>query len=112
MRLDDRERLPRAGRHPRTRDALLADLIRSTPEPSRTLAEQLSGLAVRYPAPEGAHPLVGTRAPGLPLHGGGRVLTALRAGRSVTLDLTGELAPGVDVHRVEVRPDGHVARAA
>jgi 2-polyprenyl-6-methoxyphenol hydroxylase-like FAD-dependent oxidoreductase len=66
--------------------ALVNRMIATQPGVSRDLAERLSGLAVAYPAGEGEHPLVGSRAP----HGG-ELLAALRPGRHVLLDLTGAL---------------------
>ncbi|MFR9802618.1 FAD-dependent monooxygenase [Pseudonocardia sp. RS010] len=107
--------------------ALMSELVAESTELASSLAERLSGLRVRYPAPAGAHHLVGARVPDLALADGGRVLTALRVGRPVVLDATGraqsgsnvpihELAP-VDrpqwreVEAVLVRPDGHAAWA-
>ncbi|GAA0239136.1 FAD-dependent monooxygenase [Cryptosporangium japonicum] len=81
--------------------ALLGELIGEQPQLARSLAERLSGLAVRYPAPVGAHPLVGTRASDRPLRDGGSLFTALRSGRPVLVDVGGESAL--------VRPDGYVA---
>ncbi|MCO1660602.1 FAD-dependent monooxygenase [Pseudonocardia humida] len=108
--------------------ALLTELIREDPGLATGLAERLSGLRVRYPAPPDAHPLVGARVPDLALTGGDRVLAALRSGGFRLLDLTGEVRDGRGhpVRRVEstggrpewtgveavlVRPDGHVAWA-
>ena len=42
---------------------LLAEMLAEHPEANRTLAERVSGLAIAYPAEEGAHPLAGHRAP-------------------------------------------------
>ena len=46
---------------------LLAEMLAEHPEANRTLAERVSGLAIAYPAEEGAHPLAGHRAPDLEL---------------------------------------------
>ncbi|HEY2063288.1 MAG TPA: FAD-dependent monooxygenase [Amycolatopsis sp.] len=79
-------------------------------EVSRQLAGVLSGLAVAYPRPDGAHPLTGTRAPDLVL-AQGALMRALRPDRFLLLDFTtdGSLA-GLAGARVEVRsaplPDG------
>ncbi|OKI99167.1 FAD-dependent monooxygenase [Kitasatospora sp. CB01950] len=121
---------------------LLAELIGTVPEFSDALARRAAGIAVGYPpadasgAPD-AHPLTGTRAPDLAVHGGGTLLSLLRRGRYVLLDLTTapgapsplaplvhDTTPGLDVRtgppasgrpdwaRVTaalVRPDGHLA---
>jgi 2-polyprenyl-6-methoxyphenol hydroxylase-like FAD-dependent oxidoreductase len=103
-------------------------------EVSRQLAGVLSGLAVAYPRPDGAHPLTGTRAPDLTL-AQGTLLRALRPDRFLLLDFTtdGSLAdlaaahvevraaplpsgPGravwQDVCAALIRPDGYIAHAA
>ncbi|MFI9010002.1 FAD-dependent monooxygenase [Actinosynnema sp. NPDC053489] len=108
---------------------LVGGLVAAHPGVSRELAERLSALAVAYPV-DGAHPLVGRRAPDL-----GGLFAALRPDRRVLLDLAGDLAdvadadpgdagPGLtvlrgvtaggrsgweDVRAALVRPDGHVA---
>jgi 2-polyprenyl-6-methoxyphenol hydroxylase-like FAD-dependent oxidoreductase len=107
--------------------ALMSELIAEVPALATNLARRLSGLRVRYPAPRGAHPLVGERVPDLPLTEDGRVFAALRPGGFVLLDFAGAVrAQGVPLHRVAstrgrpewanveaalVRPDGHVAWA-
>lgn len=108
--------------------ALMSELIGEAPDLAVGLAERLSGLRVRYPAPAGAHPLVGTRVPDLSLAGGDRVFVALRTGGFVVLDHTGQVEgrSGVAVHHVDptahrhgwtdaetvlVRPDGYAAWA-
>jgi 2-polyprenyl-6-methoxyphenol hydroxylase-like FAD-dependent oxidoreductase len=108
--------------------ALVSELIAQVPGLATNLAERLSGLGVRYPAPEGAHPLVGARVPDLPLTGGGGVFAALRAGGFLLLDVAGGVPDhgALPVRRVEplerrpdwsevgavlVRPDGHVGWA-
>ncbi|MFE1396171.1 FAD-dependent monooxygenase [Nocardiopsis alba] len=106
---------------------LMSELISEVPALADDLARRLSGLKVRYPAPPDAHPLVGTRAPDLPLADSGGLFTAMRSGGFVLLDLTGNLEdPDLPAHRVSsiegrrewtdvdaalVRPDGHVAWA-
>ncbi|GAB2826337.1 FAD-dependent monooxygenase [Streptomyces daliensis] len=73
--------------------AVLSRLIATVPGFSRELAERLAGLSVRYPAPDGAHPLTGSRAPDLrlaepPHHDGLFGLLTEAAGRPVLLLLT------------------------
>lgn len=96
-------------------------------EVAADLAAWQSGLGVGYPRPDGAHPLVGTKAPDTAL-AEGTLLRALRPDRFLLLDFTGELT-GLGSARVAVvtaqrpagwdalcaaliRPDGHVAHAA
>ncbi|MDR8413200.1 FAD-dependent monooxygenase [Nonomuraea sp. 3-1Str] len=86
----------------------------------------LSGIAVRYPAPDGAHAWVGRRVPDLALAGDapGRLYEALRRGRFVLVTRLGPPAGWSD--RVDhvapaeasaaarcmlVRPDGYLAWA-
>ncbi|MFE4512965.1 FAD-dependent monooxygenase [Kitasatospora sp. NPDC056783] len=122
---------------------LLGELIGGVPEFSDALAQRSAGLATAYPAtatsdePRSTHPLTGTHAPDLPVHGGGTLLPLLRRGRYVLLDLTTapdtpsplaplahDVTPGLDVHTAPpadtrptwsgvtaalVRPDGHLA---
>jgi 2-polyprenyl-6-methoxyphenol hydroxylase-like FAD-dependent oxidoreductase len=107
---------------------LLRELL-AIDEVNLHLSRLLTGLDARYPAPEGAHPLVGRLVPAVPLEGGVRVAELLRPARAVLLDLTGRfpLPAGVGGHvdRVElkpadtsdlgavlIRPDGYVAWAA
>lgn len=108
--------------------ALLSDLIAEQPGLARGLAERLSGLAVRYPADVGAHPLTGCRAPNLRL-GDGSVFELLRPGKHVLLDFADRVsdvdsrvvvhaAPPEaqpqewdDVEAVLIRPDGYIAWA-
>ncbi len=108
--------------------SLMSELIGESPGLADNLAGRLSGLSVRYPSPEGAHPLVGRRVPNLRLETGGAVFAALRSAGFLLLDLVGALGthPSVPTHRVApltgrpdwedveavlVRPDGHVAWA-
>ncbi|MFF4533846.1 FAD-dependent monooxygenase [Streptomyces sp. NPDC001407] len=87
----------------------------------------VSGIGIDYPAPPGAHPMTGHRAPDLPLaetaDGPSRLYEALRAGRHVRVLPRGAKAgPEPDVTTVTradalpvtllVRPDGHVAEAS
>lgn len=98
----------------------------------RRAALTITALGVAYARPRGAHPLVGTRAPDLPLVGGARLAEALRAGRFVLVApagaaaaelpaALGEVDPAerVVTRRTDgggttllVRPDGYVADAA
>ncbi|MFI0448877.1 FAD-dependent monooxygenase [Actinomadura sp. 6N118] len=89
--------------------ALLSRLIATVPELSRELAERLSGLAVTYEPPPGAHPLTGSRAPNLRL-ADGELFTLLRPGRHVLLDLAATPYEGWPEAAL-IRPDGHVAWA-
>ncbi|WP_369373496.1 FAD-dependent monooxygenase [Promicromonospora sp. Populi] len=108
----------------------LGILSRATPI-RRRAALTISALGLAYPRPRGAHPLVGTRVPDLPLEGGSRLAEALRAGRFVLVapagasspDLPGALGEADPAERVRtrradggttallVRPDGYVADA-
>lgn len=104
--------------------ALLSEFVGTQPGFARPLAEQMSGLAVAYPAEPGAHPLTGTRAPDFALADGSSVFAALRGGGHLILDFTGALAanplvaralpepdrqPWAGVAAALVRPDGHLA---
>jgi 2-polyprenyl-6-methoxyphenol hydroxylase-like FAD-dependent oxidoreductase len=101
--------------------ALAATALRIPPAAHRA-AGLVSGIAISYARPSGAHPLVGRRVPDVRLREGGRLYEALRAGRFV-LVTTAEApsgTPRVLVHRpvaeripsMLVRPDGYVAWAA
>jgi 2-polyprenyl-6-methoxyphenol hydroxylase-like FAD-dependent oxidoreductase len=89
---------------------------------TRRVAGMLSGIGIAYPAPRGAHPLTGKRAPDIPLANGGpeRLYEALRDGSFVLL---GAPVPDGWADRVRsatgaggpvelIRPDGYVAWAA
>ncbi|MHC3467378.1 FAD-dependent monooxygenase [Streptomyces sp. 7R007] len=114
------------------RDLAARTALRLGPVTDRA-AGAVSGIAVRYPAPPGAHPATGARVPDLPLSGAQaprRLYEALRTGGFVLLT-TDPAAPVpledraglVDVHTVAsaraaavpplvlVRPDGYVAWA-
>ena len=101
--------------------ALVATALRTPPLAHRA-AGLISGIAINYPRPAGAHPMTGHRAPDVRLTAGERLYQVLRAGRFV-LVTTAEPPSGTErvlVHRptVEriptmlVRPDGYVAWAA
>jgi 2-polyprenyl-6-methoxyphenol hydroxylase-like FAD-dependent oxidoreductase len=108
------------------------------PEVNRSLCEDLSGLNVRYAAPEGSALVVGMRLPDIPVAANGSgartSLDLARDGAFVLLDLTGEdvsavAAPNRNIRvagtpapaahpalaglgAVFLRPDGHVAWAS
>ncbi|MFE7236219.1 FAD-dependent monooxygenase [Streptomyces sp. NPDC001231] len=109
---------------------LVSDLISRGGDTAEQLAGWLSGLSLSYPQPEGTHPLVGTRAPDLPLTDGGTLHQALRHDRYLLLDLTPDSglaeigSAHIDVRAapspsgtwsalraVLVRPDGYIAHA-
>jgi 2-polyprenyl-6-methoxyphenol hydroxylase-like FAD-dependent oxidoreductase len=115
--------------------AMFGSFIAQGGEVARHLTRALSGLAVAYPGQEGAHPIIGTRAPDLSLSEGRTLMRTLHPARFTLLDLTptGSLAPygnsrvqvlaasrpadpqraaWRDVQAVLVRPDGYVAHAA
>ena len=72
-------------------------------EVAEQLSGWLSGLDLAYPRPDGAHPLVGRRAPDLAL-ARGRLLRAVRPDRFLLLDLTPDAAlAAVESDRVSVR---------
>jgi 2-polyprenyl-6-methoxyphenol hydroxylase-like FAD-dependent oxidoreductase len=100
-------------------------LLRVGPVRDMVARGLLSGIGIRYPAPPGAHPLTGTRAPDMRLRGEkpARLYEALRAGRFVlvtTAAVPEGWADRVDVVEpitgrlptVLVRPDGYVGWAA
>jgi len=114
--------------------SLISQTIATMPEFNRMLAAKISAIGVGYPSGDpAAHPLTGTRAPGLTFKGtDGTLFGALRADSYVLLDLTagGALADRAqeriavhggtldripdgwdDVRAALIRPDGHVARA-
>ncbi|MFE6894944.1 FAD-dependent monooxygenase [Streptomyces sp. NPDC057694] len=90
--------------------------------PARTRAVgQVTGIGVRYPAPRGAHALVGRRVPDIALDGGTRLYEALRAGEFVLILPQGETYKSGAVRVAHwasgrrtallVRPDGYAAWA-
>ncbi|MEV0278108.1 FAD-dependent monooxygenase [Streptomyces sp. NPDC050610] len=116
------------------RAAAMGLAMRAAPLRHRA-AMTVSGLGIDYPAPPGAHPLTGRRAPDLPLAGTGaaeekgpaRLHEALRDGGFVRVVPRGESADGdtalpsvrTTVRRADaarttllIRPDGHVAWAS
>ncbi|MET7538559.1 FAD-dependent monooxygenase [Streptomyces sp. NPDC005507] len=103
------------------RAALTAFLGRVRPARNRMVG-QLTGIGVAYPAPRGAHRLVGTRVPDVRLKEG-RLYEALRQGTFVLIVPEGAHDKGDDRYAVThwasgrrtsllVRPDGYVAWAS
>ncbi|MFD7923033.1 FAD-dependent monooxygenase [Streptomyces sp. NPDC059740] len=109
---------------------LFTELVARGDGTAAELVSWLSGLGVSYPAPDGHHPLTGTRAPDLALADGSSLMRALHPERFLLVDLIpggclSDLAtPQVQVRAarpaagpweglaaVLVRPDGHVAHA-
>jgi 2-polyprenyl-6-methoxyphenol hydroxylase-like FAD-dependent oxidoreductase len=110
-----------------TRNAL-AHAVTALRPVTRRVAEAVSGVDLAYPAPDGAHPLTGKRAPDLPLTDGRRLYEALRASRFVLVTPEREPVPAAVTKgwadRIEstsvagptrttvlVRPDAYVAWA-
>ncbi len=95
-------------------------VVLGLPPAQRRIAGTISGVGVRYPAPQGADRRVGTRAPDVPLRDGRTLYEALHGGRFVLLgsraaelDLPSQVdaaaQPGHDGDRlILVRPDGYV----
>ena len=93
------------------------------PPVSERVAETISAIGVRYPAPRGASRDIGTRAPDVVLRDGRRLYDALRGGRFVLLGSgTAAVDPPPQVEVAEqrdqvsdrwtlVRPDGYVGWA-
>jgi 2-polyprenyl-6-methoxyphenol hydroxylase-like FAD-dependent oxidoreductase len=120
-----RRRVPRAAR-----DVAVRVLTRVRPV-ARRMAGAISMIDLAYPAPLGAHPLTGRRAPDIPLagHGPRTLYHALRPGRFLLVmppGTDGDASPAaawgdcVDLvtaggptrTTVLVRPDGYIAWAA
>ncbi|MBB5780721.1 FAD-dependent monooxygenase [Nonomuraea jabiensis] len=115
-------------RRDRLARATLPVVVNRFPPAARRLREAISGLAISYSAPRGAHPLVGRRVPDVLLTGeSSRLYEALRDGRFVLLApadepaATGSLLPARVRHATPrsarlpsmlVRPDGYVAWAS
>jgi 2-polyprenyl-6-methoxyphenol hydroxylase-like FAD-dependent oxidoreductase len=110
---------PRWGRA--ARNAVAAALLGIPPINAR-IAASISAIGVRYPAPPGSDPLVGTRAPDVRLSDGRTLAEALRGGRFVLLgrravDLPGRVVAaqrrsGEERDRLTlVRPDGYLGWA-
>ncbi|MET9499613.1 FAD-dependent monooxygenase [Streptomyces sp. NPDC006552] len=103
------------------RAALTAVLGRVGPARARVIG-QVTGTGFAYPAPRGAHPLVGKRVPDVRLAGGSRLYEALRAGEFVLILPAGSaykndglrVAHWASDRRTAllVRPDGYAAWAA
>jgi 2-polyprenyl-6-methoxyphenol hydroxylase-like FAD-dependent oxidoreductase len=128
-------RLLRAGQaRPRTPGAMVSAALRAAthvPPLARRMARAMSGIGVSYPAPPGAHPLTGRRAPDIPLcdDGSERLYQALRSRRMLLVTPPNALLPasltagwadrikvvsadGPTDKLVLVRPDGYIAWAA
>ncbi|MEV6425913.1 FAD-dependent oxidoreductase [Streptomyces sp. NPDC051662] len=101
-------------------------LFRAVPFGDRVM-RVVTGIGIAYPAPRGAHPLVGRRAPDLALSSG-RLYEALRAGRFVAVGPRGDArvrsvvpddGPSLyaefahsTTRTLLIRPDGYIAWAA
>ncbi|MGY0486523.1 FAD-dependent monooxygenase [Streptomyces sp. WG-D5] len=102
------------------RSVLATTVTRARPARGRVVG-QITGIGFRYPAPRGAHPLVGRRVPDIALQGGGRLYEALRAGEFVLILPQGSpdkvnglrVAHWASERRTAllVRPDGYAAWA-
>jgi hypothetical protein len=98
-------------------------VVKRVPAVSRAAIGEITGVGYSYPAPRGAHRLVGKRTPD---HGlaSGRVYEALRAGKFVLVQPQGVEAavpcgrivtahwPDARRDALLVRPDGYTAWAA
>ncbi|MET8688200.1 FAD-dependent monooxygenase [Streptomyces sp. NPDC004732] len=101
--------------------AALATVVSRVPAARAGAAGQITGIGIAYPAPRGAHRLVGRRVPDVALKEG-RLYEVLRAGEFVLIAPENEkCATGHAVRAhwasdrrttVLVRPDGYVAWAA
>lgn len=108
---------------PALRTAVSELVNRARPVASRAI-RMISGVGIAYPAPPGAHPLTGKRAPDLALDDGGRLYEALRGGRFVLVTPAGAPVPRHNAvvrhaelrkdsrHTLLVRPDGYIAWAS
>ncbi len=99
----------------------LLGLATTLPLVRQRAAGLISGIGIGYERPRGAHPLVGRRAPDLPLGDGRRLYEALREGKFVLVAPEGThpegwgdrlLAAGGPRRTILVRPDGYIAWAA
>jgi 2-polyprenyl-6-methoxyphenol hydroxylase-like FAD-dependent oxidoreductase len=99
----------------------LMSLLTTLPPVRRRAAGLVSGVGIGYERPRGAHPLVGRRAPDLPLGDGRRLYEALREGKFVLVAPEGAhpdgwrdrvLTAGGSRRAILVRPDGYIAWAA
>jgi hypothetical protein len=106
------------------RSAAVRTLSKVRPLSSR-MAAAVSGLAISYPAPRGAHPLTGRRVGDLRLADGRRLYEALRGGRFLLVSpgggsIAGPLGGHVEVvalaqparTTVLVRPDAYIGWAS
>ncbi|WP_329350860.1 FAD-dependent monooxygenase [Streptomyces sp. NBC_01261] len=105
--------------------AVLTTVLDHVAPARRKALGQLTGIGYSYPAPRGAHRLVGTRVPDVTLADGGRLYEALRGGRFVLITPEPYEDQGTRKDRLAVerwasdrrtallvRPDGYVAWAA
>jgi 2-polyprenyl-6-methoxyphenol hydroxylase-like FAD-dependent oxidoreductase len=99
----------------------LAGLATTVPLVRRRAAGLVSGIGIGYERPRGAHPLVGRRAPDLPLGDGRRLYEALREGKFVLIAPEAVhpdgwrdrvIATSGARRAILVRPDGYIAWAA
>jgi hypothetical protein len=101
---------------------VIAAVLLAIPPVSARIASSISAIGVRYPAPAGSDPRVGTRAADVELSDGRTLAEALRGGRFVLLGLpAAELPDEVDAAQPRaggerdsltlVRPDGYVGWA-
>lgn len=80
--------------------SFFARLIGERPQLKDALTERLSGLHVAYPAPEGAHPLVGRRAPNVLLQKHVDLYSLLDEGKYALVDFA--RVPRFDVGQVDL----------
>ena len=111
---------PRWGRAARN---VVVTALLGIPPISAKAAGVISAIGVRYPAPPGSDPRVGTRVPDVALRDGRRLDDALRGGRFVLLGRPDRRSPGAGGRRgaarragnatgcTLVRPDGYVGWA-
>ncbi|MFJ8826353.1 FAD-dependent monooxygenase [Streptomyces sp. NPDC102467] len=104
-----------------TRAALIGVIGRIGAVRTRAIG-QVTGIGFAYPAPKGAHPLVGKRVPDVALADGARLYEVLRAGEFVLILPEGDAYKGDGIRVVHwaggrqtallVRPDGYAAWAS
>src|SRR5205085_6051566 len=98
---------------------VIGQILMAIPPVATRVAGTISGVSIRYPAPPGADPRVGSRVPDIPLTGG-RLHEALRGGRFVlvgtdaaSVDLPAQVDAAVPERAAGelllVRPDGYLA---
>jgi 2-polyprenyl-6-methoxyphenol hydroxylase-like FAD-dependent oxidoreductase len=116
------------GREGRAVREMMAAALASNPSLNRQLAVAVSGVGVRYPAADGNHRLVGTRAPNVALDDGTALFDHLAQAsfvlvgpdaKTAAVDVEARVVSAgflhdrwADVGAALVRPDGHVAWAA